>query len=172
MTTRPLRRLVAATDIPIAGRHFSLAADASERARLAEALGIVAIDRLVGEFDLKPRAGGAVAVVGEVQAEVVQACVVTLDPVGQSVREELELLLVPAEGVHAGGGATVENGIAADTFENGRIDLGAIAAEHLALGLDPYPRKPGVEFEGHTESEGEGERSPFAGLAALKREED
>ena len=29
---------------------------------------------------------------------------------------------------------------------NGRIDLGQLAAEFLALGLDPYPRKPGVEF--------------------------
>ena len=29
-----------------------------------------------------------------------------------------------------------------------QIDLGALAAEFLALGLDPYPRKPGVAFDG------------------------
>ena len=29
---------------------------------------------------------------------------------------------------------------------NGKIDLGALTAEFFALGLDPYPRKPGVEF--------------------------
>ncbi len=33
-----------------------------------------------------------------------------------------------------------------DPIVNGRIDLGQLAAEFLALGLDPYPRKPGVEF--------------------------
>ena len=36
-------------------------------------------------------------------------------------------------------------------YQNGRIDLGAIVAEHLALGLDPYPRTPGVDFPGHIE---------------------
>ena len=30
---------------------------------------------------------------------------------------------------------------------NGAIDLGALAAEFLMLGLDPYPRKPGAVFE-------------------------
>ena len=29
----------------------------------------------------------------------------------------------------------------------GRVDLGALTAEFLSLGLDPYPEKPGVEFE-------------------------
>ena len=29
---------------------------------------------------------------------------------------------------------------------DGKIDLGALAAEFFALGLDPYPRKPGAEF--------------------------
>ena len=33
-----------------------------------------------------------------------------------------------------------------DEIVNGQIDLGAITAEFLVLGLDPYPRKPGVDF--------------------------
>ena len=33
-----------------------------------------------------------------------------------------------------------------DEIVNGQIDLGALTAEFLALGLDPYPRKPGVDF--------------------------
>ena len=33
-----------------------------------------------------------------------------------------------------------------DPVVDGKIDLGAVAAEFFALGLDPYPRKPGVEF--------------------------
>ena len=33
-----------------------------------------------------------------------------------------------------------------DPVIDGKIDLGALAAEFFALGLDPYPRKPGVEF--------------------------
>ena len=34
-----------------------------------------------------------------------------------------------------------------DAIVDGKIDLGALAAEFLALGLDPYPRKPGASFE-------------------------
>ena len=33
-----------------------------------------------------------------------------------------------------------------DPIVDGRIDLGALAVEFLALALDPYPRKPGAEF--------------------------
>ena len=55
-----------------------------------------------------------------------------------------------------------------DEIVNGQIDLGALTAEFLALGLDPYPRKPDADFQ----FEGGGERadSPFAALGKLKRE--
>ena len=33
-----------------------------------------------------------------------------------------------------------------DPIIDGKIDLGELAAEHFALALDPYPRKPGVAF--------------------------
>jgi hypothetical protein len=35
-----------------------------------------------------------------------------------------------------------------DVISGGSIDLGEIAAESLALALDPYPRKPGEVFQG------------------------
>ncbi len=34
-----------------------------------------------------------------------------------------------------------------DPIIDGKIDLGALAAEFFALGLDPYPRKPGVAVD-------------------------
>ena len=55
-----------------------------------------------------------------------------------------------------------------DEIVDGKIDLGALAAEFLALGLDPYPRKPGVEFAALA-SEGDA-GSPFATLAESKAE--
>ena len=50
---------------------------------------------------------------------------------------------------------------------NGRIDLGAVTAEFLALGLDPYPRKPGVAYEPAPERDPAD--SPFAALAKMKK---
>ena len=53
-----------------------------------------------------------------------------------------------------------------DLIVDGRIDLGALAAEFLALWLDPYPRKPGAAFEPGEEEAGRD--SPFAALARLR----
>jgi hypothetical protein len=51
---------------------------------------------------------------------------------------------------------------------DGTADVGAIAAEFLLLGIDPYPRKPGAEFSPPAE-QGAGV-SPFAALARLKND--
>ena len=47
-----------------------------------------------------------------------------------------------------------------DEIVNGQIDLGALTAEFLALGLDPYPRKPGVDFS--YQDPADEKDSPFA----------
>ena len=56
-----------------------------------------------------------------------------------------------------------------DEIVNGQIDLGALTAEFLALGLDPYPRKPGVDFS-YQDAPDEKD-SPFAALGKLKGDE-
>ena len=53
-----------------------------------------------------------------------------------------------------------------DPIVDGRIDIGALAAEFFALGLDPYPRKAGVAFE--RPAEPEGEATPFSALKDKK----
>ena len=46
---------------------------------------------------------------------------------------------------------------------DGVVDLGALAAEFVILGIDRYPRKPGAVFE--SPGDGEPEEGPFAALA-------
>ncbi len=60
------------------------------------------------------------------------------------------------------------------------LDVGEVVAEELALALDPYPRKPGVnvdsgpylaennEFSDGPDQSSEAGRKPFEGLAILK----
>jgi hypothetical protein len=50
---------------------------------------------------------------------------------------------------------------------NGAIDLGKLASEFLVLGIDPYPRKPGVAFV-PPKTPDDPEEHPFAALKALK----
>jgi len=169
MSAFPFSFPVPVRDIDRQGRTYRLEADAEARAALAEAFGILAVERLASELRVRQAERGYL-VRGPLEAEVVQTCVVTLEPVRQAVSEEIDLLLVPARhdgGRDAGGTLADEADLdAPDTFTGNAIDLGAIASEHLALGLDPYPRAPGVAFAPH--EEGEKEPSPFAALARLK----
>ena len=58
----------------------------------------------------------------------------------------------------------------AGTFDRQQLDLGAIATEFLILGIDPYPRKAGVEFAPPAVENDD--PHPFAALAALKNGPD
>ena len=174
MKAEPFSFSVAAAEIPAEGRHFRIKANAEERSRLAAALDIPAVEELTAELSLRPTFGGAFSVRGSLSATVVQTDIVTLDTVTQGVAEAIDLTLLPAEDV---AGRRIEPKVtgeadALDCFHNGRIDLGAIVGEHLALGLDPYPRAPGVAFEGHIEDDPARDPSPFAGLAVLKARGD
>jgi hypothetical protein len=98
---------------------------------------------------------------------------VTLDEVEQHVSEPVDVVLVPQEARGAGGQVTLVDPLdeeAPQHVHRGRIELGAIVAEHLALGLDPYPRSAGADFPAHIEDEGRAAPSPFARLRALKKD--
>ena len=59
-----------------------------------------------------------------------------------------------------------------EEIEGNAIDLGEMVAQCLALELDPYPRKPGIEYVPEAEKlQDSGAESPFAALAQLKRDD-
>ena len=171
------RVLVVATlsDRPIV---VPVEADAAERARLAEANGIPALHRLEVPFRVGREGPSGFRVSGTLQATVRQICVVTLEPFDSEVTEEVDVRFVldsAASGRSSLRAPTAPQDPAEeadedppDVIRDGRIDLGALAAEFLALGLDPHPRKPGVRFDEAAAGQGPKEASPFAVLAALK----
>jgi hypothetical protein len=175
MSTEPFSFSIAADSIPAKGRHFHLEADQDSRRRLALALDLPEVVELAADLDVKLLRDGVVSVRGKLSAAVVQTDVVTLEPIRQSVAEEIDVTLKPAERPATKTRDPVEGGTEpeqeSDVYFDNRIDLGALTAEHLALGLDPYPRAPGVEFEPHVEDVSAGDRSPFAALSSLKGKE-
>lgn len=119
-----------------------IAANAAERARLADRFDFVALDRLEAELWLQ-RQGSTVRVRGRLVADLTQTCVVTLDPVPASVEQEVNVLF--SAGRDDGAAEHVIDMAAADPPEpivGGCIDLGETVAQQLAMAVDPYPRSP------------------------------
>ena len=137
-------------------------ASAEECRALADRMRIEAVSSLWCRFALRRR-GAVVEASGELRAEVVQACVVSLEPVAQSVEDAFTLRFVPA-----GTESPDDDPEAPDElpYEGSTIDLGEAAAEQLALALDPYPRHPDAALDSVVD---EPEAGPLAALAALRR---
>jgi hypothetical protein len=161
-----------------AGLQRKLEPDAAMRARIARALDLASLDAFEAEVavapnpDLGPDLGtGGWRLTGRVKASAVQTCGITLEPLPVEIDERFAVDLVeqPPERPED---EEFEIGLddeIADVIEDGRIDLGQYAVEQLALNLDPFPRKPGVEF---VQPEEPKEISPFAVLKAFKPKDE
>ena len=153
-------------------KFYEIAANAQERAALAQRFAILSVDGLTARLCLSRIAGGTmIRLAGRFVADVVQSCVVTLDPVAVRLEEDFELIFSPGPADDAG--EVVVELDARDPPEpipNGIIDIGEATAEHLALALDPFPRAPGARAQPIDEDQTVPPKpSPFAALAALKK---
>lgn len=159
-------------DIPERGLRLDIEAPAAVRVGVAALAEVREVSRLCASFDLTRR-GTGVHVAGRVTAKVGQTCVVSLEPIESEVDEAIDLNFAPLPA-----GAAVEpksaprkrskpGTEAPEPLVEGIVDLGGIATEFLILGIDPYPRKIGVEFMPPNVA-ADGPR-PFAALAALKK---
>jgi hypothetical protein len=152
---------------------LTLEANESERQAIAKAYGCTSVGTLAAELKINRR-GDELRVTGELRAEVVQPCVVTLEPVPASIREQVSFSFAPpmanrrdphpeeAEEV------TLEGEDPPEPLIDGEADLGAVLLQFFALALDPYPRRPGVELATTPELESV---HPFAALKGLRRDD-
>lgn len=163
-------RPVTVAEVPRTGKPFAVATSEAERAAVADLLGLPAIAALSASLDVEPFGADGLSVSGEVHAHVTEICVVTSEPFDSDIVAPVEVRFSP-DGVDWDAAVDLEDLIDPDAedppdrLKDGRIDLGAIVTEFLALALDPYPRKPGVAFEPGEPDPGD---NPFAALEGLK----
>jgi uncharacterized metal-binding protein YceD (DUF177 family) len=156
---------VALEDIPETGMHLEIDAPESTRSEIVPLAGVRELPRLSAAFHLS-RGGAGVRVTGQVSARVGQTCVVTLEPIENDLEEQVDLMFSSAS-TGASQTGTKDDDEPPEPLVNGKLDLGAIATEFLLLGIDPYPRKAGVEFAKVIVDDGSAK--PFAALEALKK---
>lgn len=151
----------------------TLAPDEAVRKQIARQLGLVNLPALTAEVTLRPWLDGA-EILGRFEARVEQICSVSAENFEQDLDGRIELQVVPAGSPHAPQEETSEEmALEADApdppdvLEGDVVDLSSYLVEHLALEIDPFPRKPGAEFDYAPDAPAE---SPFAVLKKLKGE--
>lgn len=164
---------VALSEIPEGGKRFDLIADETARAEIARVAALRSLPRLQATFNVARQGAAGLHIDGEVSATVGQNCVVTLEPMENEVREEINLTFSLDGSSVAEGDDDIPELMDPDEPEplvGNTIDLGMLATEFLIMGIDPYPRKPGATFEPPVADDDSAH--PFAALAALKKDRD
>lgn len=143
MTAPEFARPLRADTIGDEARAVEIVADEAERAALARRFGLIAIERLSARFTIRRDAQG-IAAEGRVEAALTQACSVTGDPLPATIDEPVSLRFV--EGDDAQDEVELDEGdVDIIPCDGGAIDLGEVAAETMALALDPFVRGPNAE---------------------------
>jgi uncharacterized metal-binding protein YceD (DUF177 family) len=168
----PLSNILDLAVLSQAGEERVIAPKAGQLAGLAEWAGVERIDNFEARIALKKLSPTRFDYRAEVSAEIVQSCVVTLEPVlshlAFSFERELHLVRSASRLPDEAFGPEAGEDDVPEEITDTRFDIAGPVLEELALAIDPYPRAPGVAFR--TESERQEEReSPFAALKNLKK---
>lgn len=149
----------------------TITAEPAELRALARRLSLEALNGLQARVTARRQSHGRlIQVSGELTAEPVQICVVTLEPFANPVEDRFEITFTTEPGP-----ATAEIDIdperldEPEPLEGSVLDLGELVVQFLSLALDPHPRKPGATLDHRADAPAETTENPFAALERLKR---
>lgn len=162
-------------------RHIS--ADEAACEALARRLGVQEVKALEADLKIMPAAGGTFEVTGGFKADIVQTCVVTLEPIESRIEEPLEGWFTDREKTLSFAKArqdrdTKKGHVEVEMLDeredpeemvNGHIDLGELVTQHLSLAINPYPHKEGVSYEFGDDQPVKPARNPFEALKDLQK---
>ena len=162
------------------GAAVDIVASDNERAALAKRFGFLGLPAFSARVTVDRRLGGQIVVEGRLRGRLVQACVLTLDPVTQDLDDTFRIVfkqdLTDDLDPESGEAVLSAQADAPEPLTGNMLDIGEIVAEQLSLAADPYPRRPGAKLEdvmpkprqGGRQAPAEQRRHPFAGLASLR----
>jgi uncharacterized metal-binding protein YceD (DUF177 family) len=167
-------RLINVARIPPNGSEENLEAKPQERTALAKRFDLVELRALKGQLTLQPGSHQNIFVTGKIEADVVQRCVVTLEPIAAHLELDVKTTFVSAQQHPEGAGSPYPEDLEeeCEIFSGSKIDLGEMAAQYLGINLAPYPRKADaavgvIAFGAKAEKP-----QPFAQLAEIKKNTD
>ena len=154
----------------------SFTAKPEECEKLAKRFDLIELKNLEADVTFTRKMAGRMAeVTGRFTVDVVQRCIITLDPVPDHIEAEFEAFFTdikPPTPI-AGEVEMPPEEDAPEYVAGGAIDAGEVVAQYIALELDPYPRKDGAQHDitdADMPPEEEKTHRPFAALAQLKKD--
>ena len=171
--TLPLSHSTNLARLGNAGDEVRFAADEATRAAIAAWSGVLSLQKLEVMVRIKKLDASRFGLDFTLDADVTQACVVTLEPLESDVEEAVDVLFAPVAGEGAQPETVNYDADPDDSKEppeplvDGTVDIGALATEFLVLGTDPHPRKAGAEFAPF--KLGDDGAGAFSALEALKK---
>ncbi len=171
--TPEFSREIAIARISPSGIIEELDAKPAERTALAARFDLLELPALTAQLTLKPSGQETIFVKGKIIADIVQRCVVTLEPMSTHIDLAVDTVFLPAEQHRVGAGSSHYDELddEFEIFSNGKIDLGEMVAQHLGVTIDPYPRKAGAELPATEFGAKVEERKPFAELVKGGKDE-
>src|SRR5262249_33906049 len=146
-----IERIVDLDRMGAGGTAVEIAASDSERAALARRFGFLGLPAFSARVTVDRRLGDVVVVEGRLRGKIVQACILTLDPVTQELDEAFRIVfkrnLAEERDPESGESLLSAQSDAPEPLAGNLLDIGEIVAEQLSLAADPYPRRPGVKLE-------------------------
>ncbi|MBU1212661.1 MAG: DUF177 domain-containing protein [Alphaproteobacteria bacterium] len=159
-------------DIPRTGIKQHREASPELCAEIAKELEVPGCHELIADYRIRNAGRGRFELSGWVSASFTRTCVVSLEPIEETVREPLDCAFVPSDQLPASQ-ADEEEALSVEDLEpisHDKIEAGRIIYETIAASIDPYPRAPDATLDTPLEPGVDDAESPhpFAALARLK----
>src|SRR6202521_4479475 len=117
-----------------------------EREKLSQRFDLLSLDRLTAAVDLYRQSAEVVRLEASFEAEFVQSCVFTLDPVPGAISDHFSLVYGPPE-VEPEEIAWGRDDAAFELLAADAIDIGEAVAQELSLGLPVLPRQSDASID-------------------------
>jgi hypothetical protein len=157
-----------------AGDEVVITARGDELDRLAEWAEVRAVETFSAKVWLQKLSEASFTYDADFKTEIVQECVVTLEPVRSVIERKIHRKLRLADARRPAPNSDVVVDSVSDEddvreeISSTNYDLVGPLLEEFALAIDPYPRAPGVTFRPPEDRDARPE-SPFAVLKNLKK---
>lgn len=138
-------RIVDVLHVGSKGKYYHYQTTDEENKSLAERYNIVAVKLLSAECNLIPIKKGKYNLAVTFNAEIIQSCVISLEPVEEKITGNFTAILIQESNKTHRESSEIDFDPDEDDIEylsSNLVDVGELIAQNLSLEINPYPRKP------------------------------